>query len=198
MKALNLKESLELLKAYDIPVAETYFVDSEDELERVAEKLSYPVVVKPNVPEHKTEIGVFKSLKNLGEVRDAFKSINSEVAVQRMIGGYEILLGAKNDGQFGNVIALGSGGIFAELFQDVSFRISPVGRADFYEMLEETKLSKIAEGFRGFEFDAEDLFRILKNFEMLVNEENVIEADINPLMASKNHIVAVDARVILG
>jgi len=197
MNALNLEESLELLKSYDIPVAETYFVDSEDELESIAEKLSYPVVVKPNVSEHKTEIGVFTHLKSLEELRNAFRSINSDIAVQKMVRGYEILLGVKKDGQFGHVFALGSGGVFAELFRDVTFRIAPVSRADFYEMLEETKLSKIAKGFRGFEFDSEELFRIFKNFEELASNENTVEADINPLMASRNHIVAVDARIIL-
>ncbi len=198
MRALNLEESLELLKSYDIPVAETYFAHSEEDLQSIGEKLSYPLVVKPNVPDHKTEIGVFTHLKSYEELRNAFKFINSEVAVQKMIRGYEILLGVKRDAQFGHVIALGSGGVLSELFQDVSFRISPVSRADFFEMMKETKLSKISEGFRGFEFNAEELFSLLKNFEKLAINENVAEADINPLMAGRDQIVAVDARIILG
>ncbi len=198
MRALNLKESLELLKKYSIPVAETHFVRTESDLEEIAEKIEYPVVVKPNVSEHKTEIGIFKGLKTPEEIKSAFRSLNSEVAVQEMISGFEILLGGKRDENFGHVIALGIGGIFAELFEDVSFRIVPVSRADFDEMLSDTKLAQVANGFRGFEFDVERLFRLLKNFERLLIHEDVIEADINPLMAGKNEIAAVDARIILS
>ena len=198
MEELNLKESLELLKRYGIPVADTYFINSEEELSGLSEKLSFPLVVKPNTFEHKTEIGVFKNLKNLNEVKTAFRSINSEIAVQKMIDGYEIMLGAKNDVNFGHVIAMGSGGIFTELFEDVAFRIVPLTRSDFSEMMEETKLSRIAGGFRGFGFDENELYRIVKNFEKLVINENIIEGDINPLIANKKGIFAVDARFILG
>ncbi len=198
MRVLNLRESLELLERYSIPVAETHFLRAESDLAHIASRIEYPVVVKPNVSGHKTEMGVFRSLKSIEEIKSALKSINTEVAVQRMVDGFEIFLGAKRDDGFGHVIALGVGGVFAELLENISFRVVPVGKDDFDEMLSETKLSRIADGFRGFEFDAENLFRLLKNFERLVIHEDVIEADINPLMASKNEIVAVDARIILS
>jgi len=197
MRELDLRESLELLMKYSIPVAESQFVDSEEKLERISGLIRYPAVVKPNTSFHKTEIGVFKNLKSFDEVKSAFRKIGGSVAIQRMVDGYEIFLGAKKDEGFRHVVAVGSGGVFAELFNDISFRLIPLSRADFHEMLEETKLSKISNGFRGFSFDPDELFRIVGNFEKLVTNENVVEADINPLMADKDEIVAVDARIIL-
>ncbi|MBE8539299.1 acetate--CoA ligase family protein [Geoglobus acetivorans] len=197
MKVLDLKESLSLLGKYGIPVVETIFVSSKRDVLRIADSLYFPCVVKPNTGGHKTELGVFKGLKSVDEVIQALDKLGCEVGIQRMVSGFEIFLGAKKDGLFGHVLALGTGGVFAGLFEDISFRLIPVKKSDFDEMVDETKLSAVSEGFRNFEFGREKLYDVAKKFERLVIEEDVKEADINPLVANGDEILAVDARIIL-
>ncbi len=197
MIMLNLMESLELLKKYEIPVVETLVASNEEEVMRAAEKIGYPVVIKPNVSEHKSEIGVFLDVKSDEELLRCYRKLDGEVVVQKMIKGFEIFLGAKEDEFFGKYVALGCGGTLVELFEDVSFRVLPLERRDVIEMIEETKLSKVARGFRNYKLDVNSLVEIVTKFSELVEKEDVKEADVNPLIASEKGIVAVDARIIL-
>ncbi len=197
MVMLNLMESLELLKKYEIPVVETLVASNEEEVLRAAEKIGYPVVIKPNVSEHKSEIGVFLDVKSDEELLRCYRKLDGEVVVQKMIKGFEIFLGAKEDDFFGKHVALGCGGTLVELFEDVSFRVLPLERRDVIEMIEETKLSKVARGFRNYKLDMGSLVEIVTKFSELVEKEDVKEADVNPLIASEKGIVAVDARIIL-
>ncbi|WP_169302191.1 acetate--CoA ligase family protein [Ferroglobus placidus] len=194
---LKLKESLELLKKYGIPVVETLVASNEEEVLKAAEKIGYPVVVKPNVSEHKSEIGVFLDVKSDEELLKCYKNLGGEVVVQKMIRGFEIFLGAKEDKFFGKYVALGCGGVLVELFEDVSFRVLPLRRRDVLEMVEETKLSKVARGFRSYKLDVESLVEVVLRFSELIEKENVKEADVNPLIANENGVFAVDARIIL-
>ncbi len=199
MKVLNLKESLEALRKYDLPVAKTVFASSREEALDAAKEVGFPLVVKPNVSEHKTEIGVFLHVKSESELLEAFEKLKpfGEVAIQEELSGLEIFLGAKRDEFFGSYVALGTGGVFVELFEDVSFRLVPLKERDVEEMIEETKLSKFVEGFRGTKLDKGALVDVVTKFSEFVRNEKVVEADVNPLIASEKGVFVVDARVIV-
>ncbi|AIY89819.1 acetate--CoA ligase family protein [Geoglobus acetivorans] len=197
MRTLDLRESLALLRKYGIPVADTFFVSSEDDVLGLKDVLPLPCVVKPNTGGHKSELGVFKDLRSVDEILHALNELGCEAGIQRMVHGFEIFLGAKRDRFFGHVLALGTGGVFAELFEDISFRLMPITWQDFDDMMDETKLSAVSRGFRNFGFSRKKLYSIVKKFERMVIEEGVVEADINPLIADGDEILAVDARIIL-
>lgn len=159
---LDTLESLAFVEAYGIPVAPYDSASSLDELFKSARRLGYPIVVKPVIPSmlHKTELGAVKL--NLGsdeEAAEAFmdlrKSLGEKgiplerVLVQKMLSpGLEVAVGGLYDEQFAQVVMLGLGGIFIDVYKDVAFRIAPVSRAEAYEMMRGLKGYPIIRGYR--------------------------------------------------
>ena len=95
--------------------------------------------------------------------------------------GLEIIAGLKRDPQFGPVILVGMGGIYVEVFHDVSMRLIPVSRDDIEEMLKETKVIKLIEGARGKVYDKAALIdAVLRLSELAVKRPDIEEIDINP------------------
>jgi len=118
------------------------------------------------------------------------------VLVQEQVSGVELFLGAKNDPQFGPVVLFGVGGIFVELYEDVSVRAAPVPREEALEMIDELKGKKILSGFRGRYVDKQALADLISKFSRFVYEKRPREMDINPLIAKGDSFWAVDVRVI--
>lgn len=207
-------EAKKLLSKYGIPITKEFLAKHPEEAVKFAEKIGYPVVLKIQSPDilHKTDAGgVLIDLKNSQEVRDGFEKIienakkyneNAKiigVLVQEMVkDGHQCIVGVKKDQQFGHVIMFGMGGIFVEVFKDVSFRIIPIEREDAKEMISEIKAYAILKGIRGFKpvnFKAlEDT--LLKVSKMVMKEKNIEELDINPLFVSSERVIAADARII--
>jgi len=157
---------------------------------------------------HKTEkklIGI--DIRNEEEALTAFKKISSRmngtentIIVQEMVKGkQELVVGLINDPHFGPCVMFGLGGIFAEILKDVSFRVAPLDPCDALEMINEIKGSKILSGIRGMEaVDMNILTDILITIGRIgMENENIKEIDINPLIISGNKPVAVDALVVL-
>jgi acyl-CoA synthetase (NDP forming) len=121
--------------------------------------------------------------------------------VQRMAEpGVEVIVGGKRDPSFGPVIMFGLGGIYVEVFDDVAFRMAPVGRADAQGMIGEVRGSRLLEGMRGAPpVDRAALVDALQAVSrLLVEHPEVQELDINPLLASASGVVAVDARAVVS
>lgn len=209
-------ESKELLKAYNIPVVETIIASSAEEARQAAEKLGFPVVLKlhSETITHKTDVGGVKlNIKNLEEVERSFNEIKESVTkikgakhfqgvtVQKMIKleGYELILGSTIDAQFGPVLLFGAGGQLVEVFKDSTLTLPPLNATLARRMMEETKIYHALHGVRGRKpVDLEALEAILVNFARMIAELPWIkECDINPLLASDEHLIALDARVIL-
>jgi len=209
-------ESKELLAAYGIPIVPTKIAQSADQAAAIAEEMGYPIVLKlfSETITHKTDVGgVQLNLEDAEAVRTAYNKIQKSVAekvgaehflgvtVQPMIKleGYELIIGSSQDPQFGPVLLFGSGGQLVEVYKDRSLALPPLNTTLAQRMMEQTKIYKALKGVRGRKpVDILALERLLVRFSQLVVEQNWIkEVDINPLLASAERLVALDARVVL-
>lgn len=209
-------ESKQIFAAYGIPTVRTELAATVDEAVALAKELGYPVVLKLNSETitHKTDVnGVQLNLVNESAVRDAYALIEKSVAekhgdghfqgvtVQPMekLDGYELIIGASPDPQFGPVLLFGAGGTLVEIFKDRALALPPLNTTLARRMMEETKIYAALKGIRGRKsIDLEALERLLVRFSQLVVEQPWIkEIDINPLLASPDRLVALDARILL-
>jgi acyl-CoA synthetase (NDP forming) len=205
-------ETKALLARYGIPVNEGRAARSAEEAAEGARHIGFPVVVKvlSDKIAHKSDLGlVVLNVCNPDGVRDAYEDImekargpdpEARVAVEAMADpGVEVIVGAKRDPQFGPTVLFGLGGIFVEVFKDVSIRVAPVDRAMALDMMKEVKGFAILKGFRGKKgVDLEALAGIIVSTSRLMMEEDrVLELDMNPVMAYEEGAVAVDARALL-
>ncbi len=213
---LTESESKELLSAYCIPTVQTLVAATEDEAVQFAGKIGYPVVLKlySETITHKTDVGgVQLNLSDAESVRGAWRKIQSSVTakvgaqhfqgvtVQPMIkaDGYELIIGSSLDAQFGPVLLFGTGGQLVEVFKDRSLALPPLNSTLARRMMEQTKIFKALEGVRGRKpVDIAELENLLVRFSRLVIEQSWIkEIDINPLLASPERLIALDARVVV-
>jgi acetyltransferase len=209
-------ESKEVLKAYGIPTVETRIARSEDDAVSAAGEIGYPVVLKlfSETITHKTDVGgVQLNLQDDGAVRAAWRSIQAGVTakagaehflgvtVQPMIelDGYEVILGSSLDPQFGPVVLFGLGGQLVEVFKDRALALPPLNTTLARRMMEQTKIYTALKGVRGRKpVDLAALEQMLVRFSRLVVEQRWIkEIDINPLLASPERLIALDARVVV-
>ncbi len=123
-------------------------------------------------------------------------TFGGKVMVQEQVSGAELFLGAKKDPQFGPVVLFGLGGIFVELYEDVSIRAAPVDTEEALEMVNEIKGRRLLEGFRGHRVNKEALARLIAKFSRFVYENVPEEMDVNPLIARGDQFWAVDVRVV--
>ena len=208
--ALSEYESKQLLSSYQIPVTREKLVENEASLIKAAREIGYPIVLKGCSPDifHKTEKGLISlDIRNENEALMAFKKISSRmngakntVLVQEMVKGkQELVAGLINDPHFGPCVMFGIGGIFTEILKDVSFRVAPLDAHDVLDMINEIKGNKILGSARGMKaVDITILTDILiKIGKIGMENENIKEIDINPLIISENKPVAVDALVVL-
>lgn len=203
---LNVIDSLDLLRFVDIPAAPYYFID-KDAGSKIIHNIGFPCVVKlvSDSVTHKTEAGgVITGINTIEELQRSIgqmKEIKSAKGflVQKMMKGHEMFVGAKRDQNFGTVLVIGLGGIYAELLREVSYRVYPFSYEEFLYMISETKLSKLVRGFRGGGIiDAKKLYEIVMKVGLLMERFSEIkEIDMNPLMISEKENTAVDCRIIL-
>lgn len=215
--SLNELEGNQILTQYGIPMAKTILSRSSMEAIEIADKIGYPIVLKVLSPEilHKTEAGCVRvGLKNQEEIKKAYNEIlenamkynpNAEikgVIVQEMMDkGLELIFGIKKDPQFGHTIMFGLGGIYVEIFEDISLRLVPITRAEAYSMIQETKVYKILTGARGKNYNIDEVVEILLKLSNLVQEyKEIEEIDINPFILYENNNLGkgVDALITLS
>ena len=210
-------ESKDLLICYGIPTVVTKIAKTEAAAAKLAKEIGFPSVLKlySETITHKTDVGgVQLNLKDEADVRKAFNDIKTSVTekkgaehfqgvtVQKMIklaDGYEIILGSSIDSQFGPVLLFGMGGQLVEVFKDKALSLPPLNTTLAKRMMERTKIYQALKGVRGRKpVDLVALEKLMVGFSQLVAEQRWIkEIDINPLFASGDDLVALDARVIL-
>jgi len=212
---LDLWEARRVLSFMGLPMDRAVLAGSREAALKAAEQIGYPVVMKIVSPDvvHKTEVGGVKINLSCGkDVGEAFDAMMASVRlkmptarikgvlIEEMVRGTELIIGSSCDPQFGRMLMFGMGGIFVEIYKDVSFRLVPIADFDAREMMEEIKGKAIFEGARGYpKADKDQIVRILLAVsEGLMKQPDIEELDINPLMVTEKGIVAVDARVILG
>ncbi|OQY14968.1 MAG: hypothetical protein B6I32_08315 [Desulfobacterium sp. 4572_20] len=209
-------ESRDLLKEYHISLPEAELANNLDKAVEAGNRLGYPLAMKVVSPEiiHKSDAGGIKlGLNNQEDIKTAFNEIitNAEKVVkkEKILGtlispmakkGQECIIGMIRDAQFGPVIMFGLGGIFVEVLKDVSFRVAPLAAEDIDEMVEEIKGYKILTGIRGEKpKDIAAIKNILVRLsEIVIDNPEIKEIDLNPVIVHENGASIVDSRVILG
>jgi acetyltransferase len=214
---LTESESKQVLDAYHIPTVRTVVARSVEEAVEQAGRIGYPVVLKlfSETITHKTDVGGVQL--NLGDseaVERAWRRIQTSVTekagaehfqgvtVQPMIksgDGYELIIGSSLDAQFGPVLLFGTGGQLVEVFKDRALSLPPLNTTLARRMMEQTKIYKALKGVRGRKpVNLAELEQIMVRFSRLVAEQPWIkEIDINPLLATPDRLVALDARIVV-
>jgi len=200
----------ELLRRYGIPTVPTVKVKKEDQLEKAAEKIGYPLVLKVDSEKiiHKTEAGgVVLGLNEKSELLAAFKKMARKFARHKpgyilqkhMTEGKEVIMGAKANPGVQPTIMFGLGGVFVEILKDVQFRLAPLSENDALEMIRSIKGYPLLQGARGEKaVDVDKLVEILMRLSQLASDfPEISEMDLNPVFALEKGkgAVVVDARL---
>jgi acetyl-CoA synthetase (ADP-forming) len=189
---------------------------NREDAAKYADEIGYPVVLKIVSPDiiHKSDAGGVKlNLLNKSEVITGFDQIVknakkykanasiSGVSVQKMVSqGIEVIVGIKDDPQFGKVIMFGLGGLLTELLKDFSLRLVPISQREAEKMISEIRAHQLLEGYRNYRpSDKESLISILMKVSALVQQNpSIKEMDLNPVLSYPDGAVAIDARIILN
>jgi acetyltransferase len=208
-------EAKRVLAAYGIPVVETRVARDAEEAVRVADDLGYPVVLKILSPDisHKSDVGgVRLDLKSAGEVRGAADAVRKRCAelrplaklegfaVQKMVqrgGAHELIAGVATDPAFGPVILFGQGGTAVEVVGDKAVALPPLNLALAEDLVSRTRVAKLLEGYR----DRPPIDRValcltlVKISHLAADIPELMEMDVNPLLADARGVMALDARI---
>ena len=192
-----------LLRSAGIPVVDECASIKKDELLAFARRTGFPVVAKVMGPVHKSDVGGvvlnIKTEQHLALEFDRMMQIEGAtgVMVQPMLKGTELFIGAKYEEKFGHVVLCGLGGIFVEVLKDVSSGLAPLTYEEAYSMIHSLRAYKIIRGTRGQQGVNEDRFAeiIVRLSTLLRFATEIKEMDINPLLGTERHVIAVDARI---
>ena len=209
-------DALRILSTYGLPVIKTETASSKAEAVEAAKRIGYPVAMKIISPDvvHKIDVGAVKlDLNSDQDVSEAFdeilKNVNSRVPRARIegvilqeyiTGGTETIIGIHRDPKFGPLLMFGLGGIYVEAYRDVSFRLAPIRELSADNMISQIRGSKILQGFRGQPpADTKTIAECIERLSQLSIElPDVLELDVNPLVAFTNGCRALDARIIIA
>jgi acetyltransferase len=197
------KEVQSLLAAAGIPMVEELVSDQWEEIRPFAERVGYPVVAKVVGPVHKSDVGgVVLNIRSQEHLEFEFGRLMEiegakAVMVQPMLKGMELFAGAKYEERFGHIVLCGLGGIFVEIFKDIASGLAPLATEEALSMIQSLKGYKVFKGARGQRgIDEQQFAKIIVQLSALLRFATEIkELDINPLLATANGIIAVDARV---
>ncbi len=211
-------EAAGILSAYGIPSTKVLLATSAQEAGQISDEIGYPVVLKICSPEiaHKSDVGGVKiGLKDRRQVEEAFtkmmESVKGHLPDARIYGievsnmaeeGTELIIGLTRDPQFGPMIVFGLGGIYVNLFEDVSFRLAShlTTSSSIREMISETKAYTLLKGFRGEKpGDMDALVNAIARVARLsLDQDNISEMDINPIRVYPHGVTALDVKITLS
>jgi acetyltransferase len=196
----------QLLSAAGIPLVDELVSAQWEDIEEFAGRKSFPLVAKVVGPIHKSDVGgVVLNIRSMGHLKSEFTRLMhindaEAVMIQPMLKGVELFAGAKYEEKFGHIVLCGLGGIFVEIFRDVASGLAPLATEEALSMIRSLKGYKIFKGARGQKKINEQIFaKIIVHLSALLRFATEIkELDINPLLATENEIVAVDARIYIA
>jgi len=199
-------EVKDLLRSYQINTTKYRLVNKIEDLEDL--DLRFPVALKVCSSKilHKTDVGGVKlDIKDMNELKNIFKDFKKRFPKENLLidqmveKGVEIIIGLVKDPTFGLTIMYGMGGIFTELYEDVTFRVVPIERYDAEEMVDEIKGKKILEGFRNMPANKKMVIDLLMKVSKIGGElmDNIDEMDLNPIFVYGDDTCVVDAKLIL-
>ncbi|MEE2995679.1 MAG: acetate--CoA ligase family protein [Pseudomonadota bacterium] len=206
----------EVLSGHGISGPKSAFVASATEVGDIATGIGFPVAVKIVSPQavHKTEVGgVALNLASAGHAVEAAEAMSNRLLaaepaavitgylIQKMVKGLEVIVGVRDDPQFGAVLALGIGGVMVEATRDVAFRLLPITKEDVADMIEELRSKAVLGAFRGAaprDVDALSNAVVGLSNSWPTLQGRVSDIEINPIMvgAEGDGVIAVDIRYI--
>ncbi len=214
LQALGFKQTKIILENYNIPVLGDVVANDENELILCSKSLDFPLVLKAHSKSiiHKSDVGgVILDIQDEEELILARNKMNSDIEshglkrpeelfVQKMAKrGFELLIGGRQDPVFGPLVMVGTGGKFVELYGDTAPGIGLLSRKDVEEMLSETKAGDIINGYRGEELNKETIVDItIAVSKLLLENPDILEIDLNPVLVYEDGCVIVDTRIIKG
>lgn len=198
------KDAKEILSRYGIRIPRGIVVDDLPE----SVNIEFPVVLKVSNPEilHKSDVGgVELNIRDYRELREKFQALKNRFPGSRFLiesmekPGVEVIVGVIKDRTFGDTIMFGLGGIFTEVYRDVSFRLIPIDEYDAREMMDEIRGKKILEGFRNIKVNRESIVDLLLRVSRMVMdmEGKLDQLDLNPVIVREDGAVVVDAKMVL-
>jgi acetyl coenzyme A synthetase (ADP forming)-like protein len=211
-RQLGLLDLQPLLEAYGVHVARAYAAATPESAVAVATRVGFPLAMKVVSPDitHKSDVGgVRLGLASTVDVARAMTAMLERARRERPSArvdgillqpmaptGKELLVGIVRDAQFGPMVVVGFGGIYVEVLADTAARLAPVTPAEALEMLGELRMSKLLDGVRGEPpVDRAAVARTISALSRLaVDVDDMVEIEINPLVATPDGAIAVDAR----
>lgn len=199
-------EVKDLMKSYGINTTKYKVVNKESDLDDLG--LCFPVALKvcSNEILHKTDVGGVKlNIKDKDELLKNFKDFKKKFSKENLLvdqmeeKGVEVIIGLVQDPTFGLSIMYGLGGIYTELYKDVSFRVVPLEKIDAEEMVDDIKGRKLLEGFRNIPANKQLVIDLILKVSKIGQElmEHIDQMDLNPVFVYKDDICVVDAKLIL-
>lgn len=200
MKILAEHEAKEFLAKYGLPVTKFNVVENRQDLEKI--KMRYPLALKVSSPKilHKTmSNAIVLDIRNKEELLNEFEKMKKRFPQEKFIveemekRGVEIIAGIVDDKAFGKCIMVGMGGIFTEIYKDISFRMLPVEKHDIESMLRDLKAYAIFE-----KLDKKALEEIVLKISEIALENDIKQLDLNPIFLYEKGAKIIDAKIILG
>lgn len=202
-------QALNFLKGRGIATVAMTQAASADEAMSFAAAAGYPLVLKANIPDvyHKSEIGGVKTgIVSETMLREAWTAIETSarvagkicqgMLVQKMVRGFEVIVGGTWEEEFGPVVMVGTGGIYTEIFRDVAFRLAPIDQAEAGKMINELKAASILDGARGQgPLCRTALKTVIAQVAELMAEGTCKAVDLNPVILTPDAAVVVDALI---
>lgn len=192
-----------LLDAAGIYRSKEIVIDDVKELDSAIKKVGFPLVMKVVGPVHKSDVGgvvldinsyqaAEEQMLRMLKIDDA-----TGVLLQPMLSGTELFAGVKKEDKFGHLVLFGLGGIFIEVLKDVRALLAPISKTDVVEEVKKLRGYKIIKGVRGMDPVNEDVFGeiVARLSKLVTHAPEIEEMDLNPLLGSKDQVVAVDARI---
>lgn len=193
-----------LLRDYGIPTTDFSVLKSPEDLKGI--DMEFPVALKVCSSDilHKTDVGgVRLNIMDMEELEDELSNFMKKFPGEKFIvekmepQGVEMIAGLVNDPSFGMSIMVGMGGIFAEIYKDVSFRLAPIKERDAEEMIDELEAGELFSGFRGMELDRKAMVdMLLKLSNIGMDFPSINQMDLNPVFVYADGIKVVDAKMI--
>lgn len=198
----------DLLRTYGLPTTRYFWAKSLDASLQGAKEVGYPLVAKVVSPDilHKSDVGgVVVGVEDSRELEEVYHRMSGLKGFQgllldQMVQGVEMIVGGKEDPQFGTVVVVGIGGTSVEVYKDVSIRMAPVSFPDAMDAIESIRGRKLLEGYRGQEsVNKTKLAELIFSFSQMAFDlrDEVESIDLNPVLCNRKRAVIADARFML-
>ena len=205
-ETLTTEEATKILEIWDIAIPARKLITNANEAKDFANEVGWPVVLKVSANKilHKTDVGGvvidIHDEKQLAESFENLKKLSVELQIQKQVkNGIELIIGTKTDSVFGKALLFGIGGTLVEVLKDKNLAVSPIDAEHIREIVRKSKVNVLLKGYRGSNsINFEDLYALIAKVAKIAESiDGIYEFEINPVIASKDGIWAIDARVVL-